>query len=177
MIFFTKKVLFVILTLLCSISSNEILFADKMNIESESVKRETYMEKSLVILKPDCMQKHVAGNVISRLENAGLSIAECKVMKLDEAILKEHYAHIAHLPFFPEIVEFMSSYPVIVMIVEGNNAVARIRNLLGPTDSQQALPGTVRGDLGTDKMRNIAHASDSKEAAEIEINRFFSKKI
>jgi nucleoside-diphosphate kinase len=87
--------------------------------------------------------------------------------------LKEHYAHIAHLPFFPEIIDFMSSCPVIAMIVEGNSAVARVRNLLGPTDSQQALPGTIRGDFGSDKMRNIAHASDSKETAETEIKRFF----
>ncbi|MDE6432499.1 MAG: nucleoside-diphosphate kinase, partial [Opitutales bacterium] len=121
------------------------------------------MERSLVILKPDCMKKHVAGNVITRLENAGLCIVACKIMQLDNKLLKDHYSHIAHLPFFPEIVEFMSSYPVMVMVIEGPNAIARIRNLLGPTDSQQALPGTVRGDLGTYKMRNIAHASDSKE--------------
>lgn len=131
------------------------------------------MEKSLVILKPDCIEKGVVGKVVTRFERAGLKIAECKVMHLNEATLKEHYAHIAHLPFFPEIIDFMSSCPVIAMIVEGNSAVARVRNLLGPTDSQQALPGTIRGDFGSDKMRNIAHASDSKETAETEIKRFF----
>ncbi|MDR2720881.1 MAG: nucleoside-diphosphate kinase [Puniceicoccales bacterium] len=131
------------------------------------------MEKSLVILKPDCIEKCIVGKVITRLERAGLKIAECKVSHLNESMLKEHYAHIAHLPFFPEIIDFMSSRPVIAMVIEGNNAVARVRNLLGPTDSQQALSGTIRGDFGNDKMRNIAHASDSKETAEAEIRRFF----
>ncbi|MDR2436106.1 MAG: nucleoside-diphosphate kinase, partial [Puniceicoccales bacterium] len=82
------------------------------------------MEKSLVILKPDCIEKGVVGKVVTRFERAGLKIAECKVMHLNEATLKEHYAHIAHLPFFPEIIDFMSSCPVIAMIVEGNSAVA-----------------------------------------------------
>lgn len=167
-----KKILFVLLTL-AFISGSPSVVAGETNDTARPVAERNFMERSLVILKPDCMQKHVAGNVISRLEAAGLGIAECKIMKLDENILKEHYAHIAHLPFFPEIVDFMSSCPVMVMIVEGPNAIARIRNLLGPTDSQQALPGTVRGDLGTDKMRNIAHASDSKESADAEIKRFF----
>lgn len=170
MAIFSKKTLFVLLTLLFLSSSSET-FADEASTKIKT--REIPMEKSLVILKPDCMKKRVAGNVISRLENAGLSISASKIMQLDEPLLKEHYAHIAHLPFFPEIVEFMSSCPVMVMIIEGPNAIARIRNLLGPTDSQQALPGTVRGDLGSDKMRNIAHASDSKESAEAEIKRFF----
>jgi nucleoside-diphosphate kinase len=134
------------------------------------------MEKSLIILKPDCMQKRIAGKIITRFERADLSIADCKVMRLDEKILNEHYAHLAHLPFFPEIVDFMGSCPVIILILEGDNAISRIRTLLGPTDSQQALPGTIRGDFGTDKMRNIAHASDSKETAEAEIIRFFGKK-
>ncbi|MDR0595552.1 MAG: nucleoside-diphosphate kinase [Puniceicoccales bacterium] len=134
------------------------------------------MEKSLVILKPDCMEKRVMGKVVTRLERAGLNIVDCKVMHLDKKMLSEHYAHLVHFPFFPEIEDFMGSRPVIAMIIEGNNAVSRIRTLLGPTDSQQALPGTIRGDFGTDKMLNIAHASDSKEAAEAEIQRFFGKK-
>ncbi len=175
MISYIKKISFVIiLTLLCT-NNSSVVFANEVNIETRSDVRESCMEKSLVILKPDCMKKRMAGHVINRLENAGLNIAECKIMQLDETLLKEHYAHIAHLSFFPEIVEFMGSCPVMVMIIEGPNAVARIRNLLGPTDSQQALPGTIRGDFGTDKMRNIAHASDSKESAELEINRFFNR--
>ena len=131
------------------------------------------MERSLIILKPDCMERKLAGVVIARFENAGLRIVSCKMMTLDKQLLQEHYAHLTHLPFFPEIEEFMSSAPVMVMILEGNNAIERVRNLLGPTDSQKAPAGTIRGDYGTDKMRNIAHASDGAESAKIEIARFF----
>ena len=131
------------------------------------------MEQSLVILKPDCMMRQLAGEVISRLERAGLRIQNCKISSLSKEILTEHYAHLTHLPFFPEIVEFMQSAPVMLMVVEGENAVERIRNLLGPTDSQKAPAGTIRGDFGLDKMRNIAHASDSKDSALTEIHRFF----
>ncbi|MDR1433393.1 MAG: nucleoside-diphosphate kinase [Puniceicoccales bacterium] len=131
------------------------------------------MERTLIILKPDCMRRQLAGRVISRLEDAGLRIADCKIMVLDEKLLNEHYAHLTHLPFFLEITDFMESVPVMVIILEGNGAVERVRNLLGPTDSQKAPAGTIRGDLGLDKMRNIAHASDSVEAAELEVARFF----
>jgi nucleoside-diphosphate kinase len=131
------------------------------------------MEQSLVILKPDCMQRKLIGQVITRFENAGLEITACKVMALNASLLREHYAHLVHLPFFPEIENFMGSTPVMVMIVGGENAIERIRNLLGPTDSQKALAGTIRGDFGFNKMLNIAHASDSREAAEKEIARFF----
>ncbi|MDR1401655.1 MAG: nucleoside-diphosphate kinase [Puniceicoccales bacterium] len=131
------------------------------------------MEQSLVILKPDCMRRKLVGQIIARLENAGLEITACKIMALDAPILREHYAHLTHLPFFPEIEAFMSSAPVMIMAIEGNNAVERVRNLLGPTDSQKAAAGTIRGDFGFDKMVNIAHASDSREAAGKEIARFF----
>lgn len=141
--------------------------------DSEDDTRKAFMEQSLVILKPDCMQRKLAGKIITRFENAGLSIADCKIMTLSNDLLREHYAHLTHLPFFSEIVEFMGSCPVMVMIVEGDNAIDRVRNILGPTDSQKAAAGTIRGDFGNDKMRNIAHASDSKESAEKEIARFF----
>ncbi|MDR1891258.1 MAG: nucleoside-diphosphate kinase [Puniceicoccales bacterium] len=143
------------------------------NVEFLKPKNGTFMEKSLIILKPDCMQRKLAGQVISKLENVGLKPIACKIINLDDNLLKEHYSHLTHLPFFPEIVEFMSSSPVMVIIFEGENAVERIRNILGPTDSQKAPAGTIRGDFGLDKMRNIAHASDSKDAAEKEIARFF----
>lgn len=132
------------------------------------------MQKTVILLKPDCMQKNLAGEVIGRFEKAGLKIRGCKLMKLTDALLKEHYAHLADKPFFPEIAAFMQSSPVIAMALEGDNAILRVRDLLGPTDSQAAAKGTIRGDLGTDKMRNIAHASDSEEAAAAELKRFFS---
>jgi nucleoside-diphosphate kinase len=131
------------------------------------------MERTFIILKPDCVQHQHIGDVISRFESAGFSIVACKMTILSDAILREHYAHLAHLPFFPEIVEFMNSSPVLLMILEGENCIGRVREILGITDSQAAAPGTIRKTWGSDKMRNIAHASDSPESAQVEIRRFF----
>ena len=132
------------------------------------------MEKTLILLKPDCLQNKVAGKVISRFEEKGYGIIATRMIQLDDALLREHYAHVADLPFFPEIAGFMSSRPVLAMILEGENIVQGVRDLLGPTDSTVAPEGTIRGDLGTDRMRNVVHASDSPENAQIEIDRFFS---
>lgn len=131
------------------------------------------MEKSFIILKPDCISKNLAGEVLNRFAKEGFQIKACKMTALDNVILKQHYAHVADKPFFPEIAEFMTSTPVIMLILEGNNAIQRIRDLLGPTDPALAPVNTIRKDLGTDKMRNIAHASDSIEAAKKEIAMFF----
>ena len=131
------------------------------------------MEETLIILKPDCMENRFAGEVISRFEKAGFEIVASKVMLLDSAILREHYAHVADQPFFPEIEAFMSSRPVMPMILSGEDAIAKVRDLLGPTNSQEAPKGTIRGDLGTDMMRNVVHASDGPETAAAEKKRFF----
>jgi len=133
------------------------------------------IERSLILLKPDCLDGKHAGEVISRFEKAGFEIRAAKLITLTDELLKEHYAHIADRPFFPEIVEFMSSRPVLALVLEGEDAVAAIRDLLGPTDSTQAPAGTIRGDLGTTSMKNICHASDSVEAAEVEEKRFFGE--
>ena len=133
------------------------------------------IERSLILLKPDCLDGKHAGEVISRFEKAGFEIRAAKLITLTDELLKEHYAHIADRPFFPEIVEFMSSRPVLALVLEGEDAVAAIRDLLGPTDSTQATAGTIRGDLGTTSMKNICHASDSVEAAEVEEKRFFGE--
>ena len=131
------------------------------------------MEETLIILKPDCMEKRIAGEVITRFEKAGFEIVAAKVMQLDGPILREHYAHVADKPFFPEIEAFMSSRLVMPMILQGENVIARVRDLLGPTNSVEAPKGTIRGDLGTDMMHNVVHASDSLEAAAAEKSRFF----
>ena len=131
------------------------------------------MERTLILCKPDCMEKNLAGEVINRLEKAGLKITAAKLIVLTDAVLTEHYAHIKDRPFFPEILSFMKSRPVLGLVFKGENAVALVRDLLGPTDSRKAPKGTLRGDLGTDNMRNIAHASDSVENAEAEVKRFF----
>lgn len=134
------------------------------------------MEMTVILLKPDCCQKQLAGEVIGRFERAGLKVRACKMMRLSTELLREHYAHLTHLPFFPEIVQFMQSSPVIALALEGENCVARVREMLGPTDSTKAAKGTIRGDLGLDKMRNIAHASDSPATAAVELKRFFKDK-
>ena len=131
------------------------------------------MEKTFIILKPDCMEKGLAGQVLQRFESEGFSIVATKMVQLESSILREHYAHVADLPFFPEIEEFMSSRPVIMIALQGENVIQRVRDLLGPTDSSKAPKGTIRGDFGTDMMRNVVHASDGPETAEAELKRFF----
>lgn len=131
------------------------------------------MERTLILCKPDCMEKNLAGEVLRRFEAAGLQLVAAKSMRLTPAILAEHYSHLADKPFFPDIVAFMSSRPVLALILKADGAVAKVRDLLGPTDSRKAPKGSIRGDLGTDNMRNIAHASDSVANAELEVKRFF----
>ena len=132
------------------------------------------MERTIVLLKPDCMKKGLAGQVIARFEEAGLAIRGLKLMPLSDALLREHYAHLTDKPFFPEIVDFMQSSPVVALALEGEGAIAKVRDMLGPTDSTAAAKGTIRGDFGTDKMANIAHASDGQESAAAELTRFFT---
>lgn len=131
------------------------------------------MEKTLIILKPDCIERNLVGPVLTRFSENGFRVIACKMMQLSADLLKVHYAHLADKPFFPEIEKFMSSCPIMILVLEAPNAIIKMRDLLGPTDSTIAPKGTIRGDLGTSKMRNIAHASDSQEAAKEEIERFF----
>ncbi len=131
------------------------------------------VERSLILLKPDCLEAGNAGEVVSRFENTGFVIRGTKMIQLTDSVLAEHYAHLTDLPFYPNIVDFMKSAPVMALILEGEDAVARIRELLGPTDSTKAPAGTIRGDMGTTSMCNVCHASDSVENAAIEIERFF----
>ena len=131
------------------------------------------VERTYVMLKPDCVRRGLMGKVISRIEEKGFKITDAKMMNLGEDILKEHYAHLADKPFFPSIVEFMTSGPVLAMIVEGENAVQGVRKLMGPTKYEDAAPGTIRGDYAESTQQNIIHGSDSVENAEIEIKRFF----
>lgn len=135
--------------------------------------RAVIMERTVVLLKPDCIEKKLIGEVIQRFEKANLEIRACKMMNLSTELLKDHYSHISDKPFFPEIVAFMQASPILAMAIQGENSILKVRDMLGPTDSAQAPEGTIRGDLGLDKMKNIAHASDSPEAAEAELKRFF----
>jgi nucleoside-diphosphate kinase len=130
-------------------------------------------ETTLILFKPDCIEKNLTGEVLKRYQDAGFVIRGLKMMRLDEAVLREHYAHIADKPFFPEVQGFMQSSPVIALALGGEDVVARVRDLLGPTDSTVAPKGSIRGDFGENKMQNICHASDSVEAAADELQRFF----
>ncbi len=133
------------------------------------------MERTLILLKPDAVEKKICGKVIARFEEAGLTLRGCKMLRLDPTILRAHYAHIADKPFYPDVEAFMSSKPVIGLILEGDDVIAKIRDMLGVTDSKKAAPGTLRNEFGVDMMINVAHASDSLEAADAEIHRFFSE--
>ena len=132
-------------------------------------------ERTYAMLKPDGVRKELFPEVVKRIEGAGLEVVQSKKMMLDQEIVRQHYAHLLDKPFYPTLEEFMLSGPVIGMIVEGDNAIKRLRDLMGATDSKDALPGTIRGDYGdkTCCTYNIIHGSDSLENAEIEINRFF----
>lgn len=131
------------------------------------------MEQTLVILKPSAIERGLVGEIISRIQKKGLIITGMKMMQLDEAILREHYAHLVEKPFFPTIVASMTASPVICMVLKGVDAVAVFRQMTGATNGRKAVPGTLRGDFCMSGSANIVHASDSVENAEIEIKRFF----
>jgi len=133
------------------------------------------LETTLILLKPDCVKKMQCGEVIKRFEAEGFKIRGTKMLEMSNELLHEHYAHIASESFFPNVIEFMTSSPIIAMALEGEDVIRRVRELLGPTDSTKADPGTIRGDLGVNTKSNVCHASDSPESAAVELQRFLSE--
>lgn len=133
------------------------------------------MKRTLVLLKPDALERGLVGEIISRLEGQGLKIVAMKMIWVDEALAKRHYAIHEGKPFFEGLVEFITSRPIIAAIFEGEDAVAVVRSTMGDTDPARAAPGTIRRDLAEDIGRNLIHGSDSEETAEKEIGLFFSK--
>jgi len=133
------------------------------------------MERSLVLIKPDAMQRGLAGAIISRLEQRGLKLVAIKMLHLDKALARRHYAVHAKKPFFDGLVDYISSAPIIAIIFEGESAVKVVRDTMGATDPARAEPGTIRRDFGVDIERNAVHGSDSVETAEQEIKLFFSQ--
>lgn len=131
--------------------------------------------RTYIMLKPDALKRKLAGEIISRIEKKGYDITAMKMLMLNEEIVREHYAHIADKPFFPEIRDYMTSGPVVAMIVEGPDVVQGMRNIMGATKCLEALPGSIRGDYAFYNGENLIHGSDSVENAEIEIARFFGK--
>lgn len=131
------------------------------------------MERTLIIIKPDALQRNLLGEIIHRFERKGLKILGLKMGLLNDAVVTEHYSHLADKPFFPKIKNFMQSAPVVFMVLEGLEAVSAVRVVAGETKSRAADAGTIRGDFAMSIQANIVHASDSVENAQKEVARFF----
>jgi len=132
------------------------------------------VERTLVLIKPDAVQRGLIGNILNRFERKGLKVIGLKLMELSDEILDDHYSHLSDKPFFPRIKSFMRSTPVIAICLEGFEVVGTVRTLCGITNSREAASGTIRGDLGMSIQCNLVHASDSIETAEVEVPRFFA---
>ncbi|MFC1865058.1 nucleoside-diphosphate kinase [Chloroflexota bacterium] len=132
------------------------------------------MERSLVLIKPDAMQRRLAGTIISRLEGQGLKLVALRMLQLDSALATRHYAIHTDKPFFKDLLDYITSTPIIAIVFEGEEAVEVIRKTMGATDPAKAESGTIRADFGLDIQRNAVHASDSIESAEVEIKLFFA---
>jgi nucleoside-diphosphate kinase len=131
------------------------------------------VERTLVLCKPDAVERGLVGEVVDRLERKGLRLVAMDLRVLDEAVAKAHYAEHEGKPFFGELVSFITSGPLVAICVEGLDAVAAVRALMGPTNPVQAPPGSIRGDYGLDIGRNLVHGSDSAASATREIQLFF----
>ena len=134
------------------------------------------MEKSLVLIKPDAMERGLATEILSRLEGAGLRLVAMRMLHMDRALAERHYAIHRDKPFYKDLVDYIISTPIVAAVFSGEGAVDRIRELMGATDPAKAADGTIRKDFGLDIQHNSTHASDSPENAEKEIEIFFSKK-
>ena len=132
------------------------------------------MEQTLVLVKPDGVQRGLVGEVITRLEKRGLKLAAMKLIRVGEDLAREHYAEHVERPFFLGLVEFITSGPLVAMVWEADNAVEIVRKTMGATNPAESPPGTVRGDLGLNIGRNLVHGSDSLESAAREIGLFFN---
>jgi nucleoside-diphosphate kinase len=130
-------------------------------------------DRTLVLCKPDAVERRLVGEIISRFERKGLRIAEMRMMAIDEDLAGRHYAEHVDKPFFKDLVTFITRGPVVAMIVEGPEAPAVVRTLMGATNPRQAAPGTIRGDLAVELTENLVHGSDSPESAAREIALFF----
>ena len=131
------------------------------------------MERTLILVKPDGVQRCIAGEIISRLERRGLKIAGLKMLQMDRALAERHYAVHKEKPFFNDLVNFITSGPIIAAVLEGEKAIESTRQTMGATDPKKAAPGTIRADLGINMEHNLIHGSDSHENAEKEISIFF----
>ncbi len=132
------------------------------------------MERSLIILKPDAVQRGLVSTILGRLEQRGLRLIGLKLMQVDEALARKHYAEHEGKPFFNSLIEYITSGPVVVAVVRGKNVIETVRTMVGATNPVKAAPGTIRGDFGLEIGRNLIHASDSPESGEREAGIFFA---
>ena len=131
-------------------------------------------ERTLVLIKPDAMQRKLAGEILARFESRGLEVAGAKLVQVDRALAEHHYAEHAEKPFFGELVEFITSAPTLAVVIEGESAVSVVRATMGATDPTNAVPGMIRGDFALVMPENLVHGFDSAESAEREIALWFS---
>ncbi|HIU05108.1 nucleoside-diphosphate kinase [Collinsella intestinalis] len=133
------------------------------------------IERTYIMIKPDAVRDRKVGEIITRIERTGLTIERLDMATLDADTVREHYAHLADKPFFADLVAFMTSGPVVKMIVSGLGAIGKMRTIMGATNPLDAAPGTIRGDFAVDVNSNIIHGSDGPDTAAIEIRRFFGE--
>jgi nucleoside-diphosphate kinase len=131
------------------------------------------MQKTLVLLKPDCIQRRLAGTILERFERKGLRLAGLKLVQASRALAEQHYAVHKGKPFYDSLLNFLTSGPTLAVVLEGREAVAVIRQLMGPTDGTKAAPSTIRGDFAISVQNNLIHGSDSAENAQTEIQLWF----
>ena len=131
------------------------------------------MERTLILVKPDAVNRQLSGKIISRFEEKGLKVVALKMLHMDEALGKRHYAPHVGKAFFPELLQYMTSSPIVAAVLEGEGAVEKVRKIMGTTNPAKADPGTIRKDFALDMTRNSIHGSDSPETAATEIKLFF----
>ncbi|MHB1559377.1 MAG: nucleoside-diphosphate kinase [Isosphaeraceae bacterium] len=132
------------------------------------------MQRTLIIFKPDCVQRRLVGSILQRFEAKGLRLVALKLIQVDRTLGEKHYAEHKGKPFFAGLISFITASPVVVGVLEGNEAIAVVRTMLGATNGAAAAPGTIRGDYSISKQNNLVHGSDSPESAEREIALWFN---
>ncbi|MDY7079411.1 MAG: nucleoside-diphosphate kinase [Chloroflexota bacterium] len=133
------------------------------------------MERTLVIVKPDAVQRGLVGKIITRFERRGLRIAALKLMQINKSLAQRHYAIHKGKPFYEPLIRYITSSPVVVMVLEGNDVIETVRHTMGATNPTEATPGTIRADFGLEIGRNLVHGSDGPETAAFEVPLFFTE--
>jgi nucleoside-diphosphate kinase len=138
-----------------------------------TARREADVERTLIILKPDCVQRRLMGRIIQRFEDKGLVVTGMKLMRIGRELAERHYAPHKGKPFYPGLIDYITSGPVVVMVLQGERCIEIARAMMGKTFGYEAAPGTIRGDFGASRSLNLVHGSDSPETARFEIALYF----